>query len=728
MFFRSIALLVWPGLQMAASAAVSPTLTYSTYLRDNFAANAVAVDPSGNIYMAGNVIVDAATSETTILVVKLNPQANEYLYTRFLGGSVSDHANAIAVDAGGNAYVAGVTNSPDFPVTGGSGLGTAPVSPSERSFVAKLDAKGELVFSTLLGASTNSYAQAVAVNAAGQVLVSGTSVDQGFPSTPGVYSVANTGFVPYLIELDSMGTKLIFSATGIGGTAVTFDPSGNIYMAGTTNSLTYPTTAGSYQPNFPVFQTCLPPCTGHFQGSNQYVTKLDPTGTKMIFSTAVSGNGNTMNEGLAVDAAGNVYLTGLAGTGYPYTVATPTPPSGPAATALATPALPFLTKLDPVGQKLVYSVPVGGLGVAVDANGNAYTGGVLGVYYPYDVAAMLPVLASVAPQCVSGGGTYAAEVDGAGNNVGAQYIGGSIRLSGISLSGTTLWLAGRAGPSIPFSAGALASPNLIPTSPQGAYLGAVNFAAPQPPAGTPQIDCVLDAADFALAGPIVPFQILTIFGNGLGPATPMNATDNSTSTLGGVSVGFGSLQAPLLYVSSNQINVPVPMVHEEPARTVMQVNVNGVPSAQVQYAVTPANPALFVVPGTFQTNLQLFNSVAINADGSMNSSSNPAQLGSVVTVFVNGLTPDPQNLLGPAQLATGGGWSLVSVLQASPFVTQLELRVPATNINFECGFQTTSACLASFGIQDSTPYLLPGSVPNTAPGPVFYGAVWAVGK
>jgi uncharacterized protein (TIGR03437 family) len=723
MLLRSVALFVYLGL-FAGSAASFPALTYSTYLRDNFTANAVAVDSAGNVYLAGNVIADAATSQTTILVVKLNPQGTAYLYIRFLGGSVNDYANAIAVDSAGNAYVAGVTNSPDFPVTNGSTLGTPPVIPSERSFVTKLDAKGEIVFSTLLGGSTNSYAQAVAVNSSGQVVVSGTSVDQGFPSTLGVYSVANTAFVPYLIELDPTGTKLIFSATGIGGSAVAFDVSGNIYMAGTTGSLTYPTTAGSYQPNFPMFQTCLPPCTGHFQGYNQYVTKLDPTGTKMIFSTAVSGNGNTMNEGLAVDSAGNVYLTGLAGTGYPYTVATPTPPSGPAAIALATPALPFLTKLDPAGQKLVYSVPVGGLGVAVDASGNAYTGGVLGVLYPYDVAAMLPVLTSVPSQCVSAGGTYAAEVDAAGNTVGSQFIGGSIRLSGVALSGSALWMAGKAGASIAFSPGALASPNLIPTSPQGAYLGAVNFAASQPPTGTPQISCVLDAGDFALAGPIVPFQLLTILGNGLGPAPPVSATDNSTTSLGGVGVKFGSLQAPLLYVSSNQINVAVPMVQLEPATTVMQVSVNGVPSAQVQYAVTPANPSLFVVPGTFQSNLQLFTSVALNADGSMNSSSNPAQLGSVVTVFVNGLTPDPQNLFGPAQLSTGGGWSIVNVSQATPFVTQLELRVPSANMNFECGLPKTSACIATFGIQDSTPYLLPGSIPLTARGPSFSGALW----
>src|SRR5439155_21757022 len=139
-------------------------------------------------------------------------------------------------------------------------LGIAPTTGTERSFVAKLDADGELVFSDLLGGSTNSYAQAVAVNASGQVLVSGTSVAPGFPSTPGVYSVSDTSFAPYLLELDPAGTKIVFSATGIGGSAIAFDSSGNIYMAGTTGSLTYPTTPGAYQPAFPVFQTCNPPC------------------------------------------------------------------------------------------------------------------------------------------------------------------------------------------------------------------------------------------------------------------------------------------------------------------------------------------------------------------------------------------------------------------------------------------------------------------------------------
>jgi hypothetical protein len=446
MFIRSVWLFFCSGLAFAATAPTFPALTYSTYLRDSFTPSAIATDSAGNIYLAGNAIVDPSTSQSTVLVVKLDPHASHYLYTRFLGGSINESASAIAVDNAGNAYVAGVTISPDFPVTRGGNLGTAPTTGTERSFVAKLDPAGQLVFSDLLGGSTNSFPLAVAVNAAGQVLVSGTSVGPEFPSTPGVYSVADTNGSPYLLELDATGTKIVFSATGIGGSAITFDSSGNIYVAGTTGSLTYPTTPGTYQPKFPVFQTCIAPCGGTFQGPNQYVTKLDPTGSKLIFSTAVSGTGNTVNAGLAVDAAENVYLTGLAGPGYPYTVTPPVAPEGPAVSNLATPALPFLSKLDPAGQKLLFSVPVGGAGVQVDSNGFAYVGGMLGLFHLYDVAASLPALASLPAECllpeviggIFGRSAYVSQVDAASGNVlGSQFLGGStLTISGVALSGT----------------------------------------------------------------------------------------------------------------------------------------------------------------------------------------------------------------------------------------------------------------------------------------------------
>ena len=183
-------------------------LAYSTYLRDSFTPKAIAADSAGNIYVAGNAVLDPASPQTTVLVVKLNPQGTQYLYVRYLGGSVNDSANAMAVDSAGNAYVAGATTSPDFPVTAGGNLGTAPTGQSDqRSFVTKLDASGNVVFSDLLGGSATSAAQAVAVNAARQVIVSGASSTAGFPITAGAYSVATSANHPYLLELDPTGDE-----------------------------------------------------------------------------------------------------------------------------------------------------------------------------------------------------------------------------------------------------------------------------------------------------------------------------------------------------------------------------------------------------------------------------------------------------------------------------------------------------------------------------------------
>src|ERR1700732_1469936 len=96
MLIRTFSLLLFSGLALAASS--FPVLTYSTYLRDNFTPKAIATDSSGNVYIAGTAIVDPSTSQSTVLVVKLSPQASQYLYVRYFGGSVNDSANAIAVD------------------------------------------------------------------------------------------------------------------------------------------------------------------------------------------------------------------------------------------------------------------------------------------------------------------------------------------------------------------------------------------------------------------------------------------------------------------------------------------------------------------------------------------------------------------------------------------------------------------------------------------------------
>jgi uncharacterized protein (TIGR03437 family) len=702
MFIRS--LFLYAGLASAASAATFPVLTYSTYLRDSFTPKAIATDSSGNIYLTGYAIVDPAAAQTAVLVIKLNPQGSEYLYVRYLSGSVDDYATAIAVDGAGNAYVAGSTASPDFPVTTGGGLGTAPTSATDqRSFVVKLDPNGNVVFSDLLGGSASSAAQAVAVNASGQVLVSGNSIKPGFPSTVGAYSVPDTTNHPYLLELDPTGATIVFSATGIGGSALALDSSGNIYVAGTTYLLDYPTTPGAYQATFPAFYTCLFLCQLSSQGANQYVTKVNATGSKLIYSTAVTGKENTINTGLAVDAAGNAYLTGFAGATYPYTVTPPVIPPG-GVVAVAYNALPFLSKLDPLGQTLLFSVPVGGAGVQVDSKGAVYAGGEIGsaVLQQYAVAAAIPALASVPAQCLPNrvniqNSAYVSQVDAASGSVlGTQFLGGSA-LTGatVALTGSTLWIAASTTlADIPLTPNALTVeflasvplqgpyPGAGPVS--GAYLGAVDFSQPAPPAGTPQIGCIVNAANLAPIGSATRYQLLTIFGTGLGPATGVSATNNSTFSLAGVGVNFGASSAPILYASSTQINLAVPPMTYNASSSLVQVVVNGVFSQPRQLSLTYQNPTLFLnIPQTFAPGGNSSGPVALalNADGSMNSPTNLAQPGSVVSVFVNGLAPDPQVNNAPLQLTAANGWQVTSIVQVSPFVVQVDVQLPSPLTN-----------------------------------------------
>jgi len=176
-------------------AASYPVLTYSTYLRDGFTPNAIATDPAGNVYLGGTGIIDPANSMTGAMVVKLNPQTNQYFYVSFLNGQSGQVINAIAADAMGNAYVAGSYVS---------------AQGASQAFAAKLDPSGNTVYFAALGAGVSGSASAIAVTASGEVLVSGTSWGAGFPSTAGAYSVADTTGQPWLLKLDASSTKTVF--------------------------------------------------------------------------------------------------------------------------------------------------------------------------------------------------------------------------------------------------------------------------------------------------------------------------------------------------------------------------------------------------------------------------------------------------------------------------------------------------------------------------------------
>jgi uncharacterized protein (TIGR03437 family) len=342
-------------------------LVYATYLGGEGvdALTGVAVDASGSAYVVGGTTsksfpVSKGAYQTDCtgycgFVSKLSPDGTSLIYSTYLGkapGIGMPFITGIALNSVGNAYVAGYTGSSPFPTTPG-----AFQSSGAAGFVAELDPTGaSLVYSTLLG-GMGSLISAITVDKVGSAYVTGF-ITSGFPVTPGAYqSTSGSGFVT---KLDLLGSKLVFS-TLIGGpglsdtpSSIAVDSGGNAYIAGLANSGVYPTTPGAYQT----------------KGSGLFVTKFNPTGTGLVYSTFLNPKGSPSGflPQLAVDGAGSAYVTGLAGGGLPLTTDAFSTTGGGG----------FLTVLDPAGTSAVYSSYVGGdegTAIALDAAGSVYIAG-----------------------------------------------------------------------------------------------------------------------------------------------------------------------------------------------------------------------------------------------------------------------------------------------------------------------------------------------------------------
>jgi hypothetical protein len=222
----------------------------------------------------------------------------------------------------------------------------------------------------------------------------------------------------------------------------------------------------------------------------------------------------------------------------------------------------------------------------------------------------------------------------------------------------------------------------------------VDFSQPQAPAGTPKIACILDSATLGVPGPVARYQLLTIFGTGLGPASGVAATGDSTTSLGGVNITFTSAEppssgvAPLLYASATQINFAVPLISSFVSSATMQLTVNGITAALLQFPLTSANPNLFPT--------------ILNADGSLNSPKNPSTLNSTVSMFVNGLsglTPQyPPFIRIPTELFTDNGWQVKNIVPATTFVLRVDLQIPSNTAGYPCGTPGTGACPVPVGL------------------------------
>ncbi len=204
------------------------------------------------------------------------------VYSTYLGGSTTDEAFGIAVDASGNTYITGTTSSADFPTTPGSYQVVQKSAGHTQAFVTKLNPTGTaLIYSTYLGGSDDDdHANAIAVSAAGLAYITGITNSSDFPTTAGAFqasrmSQGGTGFVS---ALNSTGTGLVYS-TYLGGSfgaeagnGIALDSSGDAYVAGCTQAADFPVTAGAFSTTIPGLRAA-------------FITKLNPAGTALIYST-----------------------------------------------------------------------------------------------------------------------------------------------------------------------------------------------------------------------------------------------------------------------------------------------------------------------------------------------------------------------------------------------------------------------------------------------------------
>jgi hypothetical protein len=393
------------GRDLSLALTIDPAnnLVYSTYLGGSGtdAVGAIAVDSSGCAYIAGwtssnNFPTTTGAFQTTpkdangnAFVTKLNSTGASLIYSTFLGGSGGgDAAYAIAVDSSDCAYVAGQTLSTDFPTT----LGAFQTSLNGKSnaFVTKVNASGSaLLYSTFLGGSSYDLASSIAVDSSDCAYVAGVTLSSNFPTTTGAFQTSHknaNGVNAFVTKLDSDGSSLLYSTylggsgNGNGGgdsaTAIRVDSGECAYVAGVTRSSDFPTTTGA-------FQTSLKSTSG-----NAFVTKLNSTGSSLVYSTFLGGSSGSPNGGdvanaIAINSSGFAYVVGQT-----YSSDFPTTTGAFQTTNNTTTyGNAFVTKLNPVGSTLVYSTFLGGSGssstyggdaanaIAIDSSGFAYIAG-----------------------------------------------------------------------------------------------------------------------------------------------------------------------------------------------------------------------------------------------------------------------------------------------------------------------------------------------------------------
>ena len=593
-------------------------------------------------------------------VAKVNPGGTALVYAGYIGGTGSDTARGIAVDGAGNAYVTGYTDSTEasFPATAGPDLTFN--GGSSDVFVAKVNPGGTaLVYAGYIGGADSDLGFGIAVDNSGNAYVSGStkSTEASFPATVGPDLTFNArvfrGSDAFVAKVNPGGTALVYAGY-IGGTGdqegfgIAVDGAGNAYVTGQTDS-----TAAS----FPV--TMGPDLTFNGGSCDAFVAKVNPGGTALVYAGYIGGTVCDEGKGIAIDGAGNAYVTGRTASteaSFPVTV-------GPDLTFNGGGNDAFVAKVNPGGTALAYAGYIGGAGsdagrgIAVDGAGNAYVTGDTG-----STEASFPV--TVGPDLIFNGDAsnfdsdaYVAKVNASGTAlIYAGYIGGSSddRGEAIAVDSTgNAYITGETGSTeadFPVAVG----PDLTFNGGFGDVFVAKIASIPE----GPMVTGVFDAAGFQEL--ISPGSIVSVFGD-FAERTARATTIPRNMKLDGLSVSFNGIPGALFGVFGddfglgfNQANVQVPWeldISSGPlgVRVHWETDDGEVRSEPFSVDAALASPGIFTLQfGAGQaivTNVSLGNDDVIpgsfaQPEGFLPGvSGQPAAVGGVITVWCNGLGP-----------------------------------------------------------------------------------------
>ena len=598
---------------------IDPVITWASYFGSANAdsGEAVAVDSTGNIYLAGSTISSAG--DINAYVAKLNPTGTTAIYTTPFPGSSDDLAHAIAVDSTGSVYVAGETSSSDFPADGTYISKTASAG-TPHAFISKLDPTGQmLLYSHYVAGGGSEIAYGVAIDSATNAYVTGATNSADFPVSTGAAQTTRPGGIEaFVMRFDSTGTRTYGTYLGGSGSdygfAIAADSSGNAFVTGQTNSTNFPVTSSVYQSRI----------SG---GYDAFVTKLSPGGA-VVFSTYLGGSGDDIGSGIAVDPSGAAYIAGEAGSADFPTLHAYQKTFGGGSGDI------FVAKLNGDGASLAYATFLGGTGedsataIAIDSAGNAYftgntTSGDLPLANAFQTSNAGVVTAFVAALDSTGSVLLFSSYLGGAGGASASTVGDSGSAvvmncaSGLVVAGTT------SSTDFPTTAGTFAT----------AYLGGGSdaFLAKISAGGTPALALggILNSASNGV-GPVGPGSLVTVYGSSMAVTTQTALSAPWGINLAGAGVAVNGAATPIYYASPSQINIQLPY-ETKPGVSSLTVTTPCGASAPVSFQVAQAAPYIFQrADGT---------AIVQNQDFGINASGSGAKAASVVTVYLTGIGP-----------------------------------------------------------------------------------------